>query len=168
MMERRSRSPLVENIQRRDLEAFEEADGLLALKDRFALTHDQLGRKLGRSRPAVTEMLSIAGIPEAVRELCAKKSVTSRSALLQVARSGSREKMEAAVLRIASEGATRGDLARDRKKEDTPAKGRPRHFQFRWQAPEKAFAIQIRFKKSRVPKQELVAALRALLTELEA
>lgn len=158
---------LVENIQRRDLQAFEEADGILALKERFSLTHEQLGRKLGRSRPAVTEMLSIAAIPEAVRELCAKKAVASRSALLQVARAGSREKMEAAVLRIASEGATRGDLARERRNEDAPAKGRPRHFQFKWQAPEKAFAIQIRFRKSRVPKQELVAALRSLLAELE-
>src|SRR5204863_46995 len=86
---------LVENMQRRDLDAFEEADGLKALKERFDMTHEQLARKLGRSRPAVTELLSIGGIPEPVRDLCAKKDVLSRSALVQVARAGSREKMEA-------------------------------------------------------------------------
>ena len=157
---------LVENLQRRDLDAFEEADGLVALKEKFGLTHDQLGKKLGRSRVAVTETLAIAAIPEPVRELCAKKDVTSRSALLQVARAGSREKMEAAVLRIATEGATREDLAKERKQE-AGAPGRPRQFQFRWQAPERAFAVQIKFKKSRVSKQEVVAALRSLLAELE-
>ena len=158
---------LVENIERRDLDAFEEADGLQALKERFGLTHDQVAKKLGRSRPAVTELLSIASIPEPVRELCAKKGVASRSALLQIARAGSREKMEAAVLKIASEGATRADLTKERKQEDAPAKGRPRHFAFKWQAPEKSFAVQILFKKSKVAKHEVVAALRALLADLE-
>lgn len=158
---------LVENIQRRDLNCFEEADGLLALKERFGLTHEQLARKLGRSRPVITETLTLAQIPEPVRELAAKKNVMARAALLQVARAGSREKMEAAVLRMASEGAKAADVARARKEEAAPAKGRPKHFAFRWAAPEKTFAVQVKFRKSRVSRDEVIGALRTLLTQLE-
>jgi ParB family chromosome partitioning protein len=157
---------LVENIQRRDLNAFEEADGLLALKERFGLTHEQLARKLGRSRPAITETLSLAAIPEPVRDLALKKNVLARTSLVQVARAGSREKMEAAVLRMASEGARPQEVAKERQDEQAP-KGRPKHFAFRWAAPEKTFAVQVKFKKSRVSKDEVIGALRKLLHQLE-
>lgn len=159
---------LVENLQRRDLNAFEEADGLLALKERFDYTHEQLSTKLGRSRSATTEALSIAGIPEPVRTLCREKDVLSRAALLQVAKAGSREKMEAMVLRIASQGLDREEIARERREEETgPGRGRPKHHTFKWQAPAKNFAVQIRFRKSKVSKGEVIQALRSLLQDLE-
>ena len=160
---------LVENIQRRDLNAFEEADGFLALKERFSHTHQTLSEKLGRSRSAVTEALSIAKIPEPVRELCSAHGVLSRSALLQVARAGNREQMESTVLRIAAGGIQREELVKERQQAEGKAKpGRPKHFRFRWQPEEKSFAVQINFKKKRVSKAEVLTAVRNLLEELEA
>ena len=160
---------LVENIQRRDLNPFEEADGFLALKERFSHTHQTLSDKLGRSRSAVTEALSIAKIPSPVRELCFSHGVLSRSALLQVARAGNRERMESTVLRIAAGGALREDLVKERQEaEGKPKPGRPKHFKFRWQPEEKSFAVQINFKKKRVSKDEVLTAVRSLLEQLEA
>lgn len=160
---------LVENIQRRDLSPFEEADGFAALRDRFEHTHQALATRLGRSRTAVTESLSIAAIPEPVRELCNRQGVTSRSALLQVARAGSRESMEATVLRIAAGGSDREQLVRQRRKEEGKAgPGRPRHYRFRWQPEERHFKVQIHFRKTRVSKTELITAVRSLLAQLEA
>jgi ParB family chromosome partitioning protein len=158
---------LVENLQRKDLSAFEEADGLAALCEQLDYTHAQLSAKLGRSRSALTETLAIARIPDAVRELCHRKGVLSHSALLQVARAGSRERMEATVLRIAAEGMDRKALARDRAHADAPARGRPRSYAFRWLPPAKSFAVQIKFRKSKVSRTEVIAAVRALLAELE-
>lgn len=159
---------LVENIIRRDLDVFEEADGLAALKDRFEYTHADLSEKLGRSRVAVTESLTIAQIPEPVRELCFKKGVLGKAQLLQVARAGDRQKMEATVLRIADEGATRDEVAAERRREEKPQRGRPKAYAFRWQAPDKKFAVQLKFKKSRVSRDEVIDAVRSLLEELEA
>lgn len=158
---------LVENLLRTDLDAFEEADGLAALKDQFGYTHAALSTKLGRSRSSVTETLSLAAIPEAVRELAAKKGVTSRGALLQVARAGDRERMEATVLRIASEGAQRAELVDERRQATGAKKGRPKAFRFRWQEPDRRFALQLQFRKSRVSKREVIAALREIIEELE-
>ena len=64
-------------------------------------------------------------------------------------------------------GAASADLARERKEEAAPVKGRPRHFAFRWAAPEKTFAVQIRFRKARASKDEVISALRSLLQQLE-
>ena len=131
------------------------------------LRKKRIPSKLGRSRPVITETLAFAAIPEPVRELCLKKNVMARASLLQVARAGSREKMEAAVLRIASGGGAATDVARERKEAAAPVKGRPKHFQFRWAAPEKTFAVQLKFRKSRVSKDEVIAAVRTLLVQLE-
>ena len=56
---------LVENLQRRDLSPFEEADGYRALQERHGYTHEQIADAVGKSRVTITEALSIARLPEA-------------------------------------------------------------------------------------------------------
>ena len=46
---------LIENLQRKDLTAFEEADALNSLSKDHKLSHEDIGRKIGKSRTAVTE-----------------------------------------------------------------------------------------------------------------
>lgn len=77
---------LIENLQRKDLSLWEEADGLYSLTKRFAYTHEQVAKKIGKSRSTVTEMFSIARIPPNVRFICAEKNVFGKSQLLEVAR----------------------------------------------------------------------------------
>ena len=52
---------LIENLQRKDLTPFEEAEALHGLADRCGYTHEDLARRLGKSRTSVTESLSLAG-----------------------------------------------------------------------------------------------------------
>src|SRR5580765_2499962 len=61
---------LIENMQRKDLTVWEEADGLQSLCERFGYTHEDVARKVGKSRSTVTEALSIASMPESIREIC--------------------------------------------------------------------------------------------------
>src|ERR1700716_4274963 len=75
---------LIENMQRKDLTPWEEADGLRALCDRFGYTHEDVARKVGKSRSTVTEALSIASIPEPIRKICRKADIASKSILLQI------------------------------------------------------------------------------------
>ncbi len=60
---------LVENLQRADLNAIEEADAYRLLAEKFALTHDQIAERVGKSRAAVSNALRLLRLPEAVREL---------------------------------------------------------------------------------------------------
>jgi ParB family chromosome partitioning protein len=68
---------LIENLQRKDLTPWEEADGLLALCERFGYTHEDVARKVGKSRSTITESLSIASLPSSIREQCRHADINS-------------------------------------------------------------------------------------------
>jgi ParB family transcriptional regulator, chromosome partitioning protein len=62
---------LVENLHRQDLTALEEAAAYQQLLDEFALTHDQIAARVGKSRSAITNSLRLLGLPPAVQHLLA-------------------------------------------------------------------------------------------------
>src|SRR3712207_4619754 len=92
---------LIENMQRKDLTPWEEADGLLALCERFGYTHEEVARKVGKSRSTVTEALSIATLPEVIREQCRRADINVKSLLLQIVRQPDEAAMQRMVGEIA-------------------------------------------------------------------
>lgn len=60
---------IIENIQRSDLNAIEEAVGYRQLMDRFGHTQDKLGQALSKSRSHIANMLRLLNLPEDVQEL---------------------------------------------------------------------------------------------------
>jgi len=60
---------LIENMQREDLNALEEAAGLQRLIQEFGLTHDQAAQAVGRSRSAATNLLRLLHLAEPVQSL---------------------------------------------------------------------------------------------------
>ncbi|MBQ7358306.1 MAG: ParB/RepB/Spo0J family partition protein [Clostridia bacterium] len=60
---------LVENVQREDLNAVEEALAYHALIDRFSLTQEQVSREVGKSRSSIANMLRLLELPDEVLEL---------------------------------------------------------------------------------------------------
>ena len=155
---------LVENLQRKDLTAFEEAEALQSLSTRCAYTHEDLARRLGKSRTAITEALSLNHMPDEVKNLCRLADIHSKSLLLQIVRQGDPEKMVALVEKISREGGiTRADV---RKETSRPKLGRPKAYVFSYKAPTKAFNLQLRFAKSRVEREEVISALEAIIQEL--
>jgi ParB family transcriptional regulator, chromosome partitioning protein len=157
---------LIENLQRKDLTPFEEADGLQRLADQFDYTHDDIAKKIGRSRSSVTETMSLRVIPADVRRACIEGAITSKSLLLQVARQPTERKMLEMVERIAQGGLTR-DQARKVRKEETESAPRPHPFVFEYDSDDESFHLRLQFRKSHVSSDELAAALRAVLRRLE-
>lgn len=68
---------LVENIHRVDLNPLEEAAAYQQLLDDFGLTHDQLAERLGRSRPAITNVLRLLSLPPAIQQRLAEGTLRS-------------------------------------------------------------------------------------------
>lgn len=109
---------LIENLQRKDLTIWEVADGLALLAEKFDYTHEEIARKIGKSRSTVTESLTIAGLPESIREKCRAGDITAKSVLLEIARQFDEEAMHRFVDNITGQGLTRQDIrqkARPRK-----------------------------------------------------
>lgn len=77
---------LIENLQRKDLTIWEEVDGYAYLIEKFDYTHDEIARKIGKSRTTITESLTVAGLPDEIRAKCREAGISAKSALLEVAR----------------------------------------------------------------------------------
>jgi ParB family transcriptional regulator, chromosome partitioning protein len=157
---------LIENLQRKDLTPFEEAEGLQRLSEVYDYTHDDIAQKIGRSRSSVTETLSLRAIPESLRRRCVESGVTSKSLLLQVARQPNERKMTEAVGRILAGGLTRDEARRERRDEKNSGP-RPQPYLFSFEPEDQSFKLRIQFLRSHVSRQELIETLRAVVTELE-
>jgi ParB family chromosome partitioning protein len=159
---------LVENLQRKDLTAFEEAEGLRSLAETYGYTHEKMAEKLGKSRSSITESLSLTAMPEPVRDLCRLADIHSKSLLLQIVRQSEPEKMLAFIERLQREGASTREEARRlvQKAKAKPTRGRPRHFVFKFQPREKSFSLALQFRKADVPREEIINVLESILADL--
>ena len=157
---------LIENMQRKDLTPWEEADGLRALCERFGYTHEDAARKVGKSRSTVTEALSIASIPDSIREICRASEITSKSLLLQIVRQPDDESMRVMAEQIASEGLTR-DGARKARRAFIDPTGASEPYVYRYEAPGREFKVEVKFKKSNISAEELFEALNAAAQNID-
>ncbi len=159
---------LVENLQRKDLTPFEEADGLRVLAEKYGYTHEDMAEKLGKSRTTVTESLSLTAMPEEVRQICRLADIQSKSLLLQIVRQGDPDKMVSLIERLQDEGTTRADARRiaATKPEAKRGRGRPKHFVFKLQPRGAEFALSLQFKKPQVEREEIIRTLEAILQSL--
>ena len=153
---------LIENLQRKDLTPFEEAEGVQALGDRFGLTHEDIARKIAKSRSSITEVLSLRTIPDQVKAQCIEAGVLSKSQLLQVARQPDEARMRDLVKRFAL-----GLVNREQARAERHPDKNPRAAMFRYVPPAKEFKLVLQFRKGKVERQEIVAALRRVIETLE-
>lgn len=79
---------LIENIQREDLNAIEEAAGIKRLIEEFTLTHESAAHAVGRSRAAVTNLLRLLDLAKPVQDMLmdAKLDMGHGRALLAVSK----------------------------------------------------------------------------------
>ncbi len=157
---------LIENLQRKDLTPFEEADGLARLAEQFEYTHEEIARKIGKSRTSVTELLSLRTIPESIRQRCLEKGIVSKSLLLQIARQPTPSKMQEMVERIAAGRLTRDEARRVRREEQGRVE-RPQPYVFTFRPESDSFLLRIQFRRAAVTLEEVAGALREALAAVE-
>jgi len=79
------RLAVIENIQRENLNPFEEADAFLRLKVKFEYTDSELSKILGKSRNYISEILSITELSGNNREMAKAEGISSTNMLIQLA-----------------------------------------------------------------------------------
>lgn len=95
---------LVENLHRKGLDPFEEAGGYQRLAEEFSLVHEEIAKRIGKSRSYITQTLSLTRVPKEVQEKCQTSDIhISRDTLYLVAKQDSEEKM-LEVLALATAG----------------------------------------------------------------
>lgn len=71
---------ILENIQRSNLNFFEEALAIAHLQDHFGLTQEEIGKRLGKSQSALSNKLRLLRLPADVRYFIEKEGLTERHA----------------------------------------------------------------------------------------
>lgn len=160
---------LIENMQRKDLTPWEEADGLRALCERFGYTHEEVARKVGKSRSTVTEALSISTLPEDIREQCRRADITAKTLLLEIVRQPDEDSMRKLTGEISLRGMTRDDARASRRAQagTHSSGGLPRPFTFRYVPASKEFKLELKFRRSNVARKRIAEALRDVAEEVE-
>jgi ParB family chromosome partitioning protein len=86
---------LIENIQRENLNPIEEARALKRLVDEFEVTHEEAAQAVGRSRAAVSNLLRLLDLEEAVKEMLERRELEMGHARALLALAG-RKQVDAA------------------------------------------------------------------------
>ena len=94
---------VVENVQREDLDALEEAAAYRTLMEDFGLSHEQVATKVGKSRSAVTNSVRLLGLPGAIQTLLVAGKISAGAARALLGTDDT-----AYAVRIANKAATEG------------------------------------------------------------
>jgi len=158
---------LIENLQRKDLTPFEEAEGYRMLGETHGYTHEEISGAVGKSRTVVTESLSLLQMPPRVRDTVQALGITSKSLLLEVLKAGSEAEMIDLLEEVARRGLNRDDLRQRLRRDNKGGKsGRRKPYVFRFKDPDRTFSLSLSFRQSEVDKDDLIRALERILTDL--
>lgn len=158
---------LIENLQRKDLDLFEEADGLNALIDLYGYNHQEVSEKIGKARSTITEILSISKVPDKVREIIKTSGVFSRSTIIEIAK----QKTEADMLKFAQQIVERRLTREDTRDLAKLLKGKlkkPKFYVYNY-VPEGTdkYKLRLEFKKQTMSRQEIIEILQEIIEKLK-
>lgn len=168
---------LIENLQRKDLTAFEEADGYKTLIAKYDYTHEQVAQAVGRSRVTVTETLRLLQIPDSIRDLCRHADITAKGILLEIAKAADLDTMAQLIREIVENRLDRAAIRQRRAQLDNPNSDNEarasaqvqRPFMVRFRNPDRIFSMSLSFRTETEPKpRQVIDALREVIREIEA
>jgi ParB family transcriptional regulator, chromosome partitioning protein len=159
---RRLELQLVENLHRKDLDPFEEAQSYLRLRSEFGLTQEEVGRRIGKSVASINETLRLLDLPSKVREEFRTSENVSKSLLLEIVKRPEEEQERL------WEDAKKGGLTVKRARQQKAGKVEPRAKPAVKEFKTTSALVTIRFRKSQVSAEDVLQALRESISQVEA
>jgi ParB family transcriptional regulator, chromosome partitioning protein len=151
---------IIENIQRKDLNVFEQAYSIHSLAEIYGYTHEEIAKKIGKSRVTVTELIRVTDLPEEIREKCLQLGIDSKTFLLELTKVGELEKMEEILCQYGKKPFSRELVKEQRKNEG------PKPFKFNFVSDDKKVKINFQFKHENVDRERVIAVLEKLIKDI--
>ena len=156
---------LIENMQRKDLDVFEEAAGIKALADIYGYSHKQISEKVSKARSTITEIMSINKIPKEIRDLCDECNIKSRGTLIEIAKQEIKDDMYKLIYLITKREIKREDTRFLSKKIKTKVKKIDKYV-YNYEEKDKSFKLKIEIRKPNVNKNEIIGILEQIIRKL--
>jgi ParB family chromosome partitioning protein len=155
---------LIENLQRKDLDPFEEAEGYFTLQEKYGYTHEEIAKKIGKKRSTISETILLAKLPEEIKNLCRHADIKSKTLLIEVAKAKDLKEMREIIDSIVS-GKAREEIRKLRKEKNySERKG----FLFEWKDKELPFQLKIKYNGNEEEKREkIIQILKTLIEKIE-
>ncbi len=154
---------IVENIQRKDLNVFEQAYSIRSLAEIYGYTHEEIAKKIGKSRVTVSELIRVTDLPDEIREKCLQLGIDSKTFLLELTKVGDLEKMNAILCQYGKKPFSREEIKEQRK---APAAA-PKSFKFNFVSDDKKVKINFQFKQEKVDRERVIAVLEKLIKDIK-
>ena len=146
---------LIENLQREDLNPIEAARGIKALMDQCGYTQEKIGERLGKSRPAVANMLRLLQLPDEVTEMVKDGLLTAGHARVLAGVNGSAEQ-----LRLAHKAVEEGLNVRQMEQLAKNAAGKPKKKAAPKELPAELGELQDKIRRKTGLKSTLTGSIR--------
>lgn len=156
---------MIENVQRENLTAIDEAEGLARLKLTRGYTTDRLAHVIGKSTRSVEESISLTNLPSTIRNEARTFAEVKKTQLLQVLRAPNSDAKLALWERIKTGQMTVREAKNTNARTSTSKPG-PKPFVHTFRADDKTFTVTVKFRKAIADPPEVVAALQAALNHL--
>jgi ParB family chromosome partitioning protein len=154
---------IVENIQRKDLNVFEQAYSIRSLAEIYGYTHEEIAKKIGKSRVTVSELIRVTDLPDEIREKCLQLGIDSKTFLLELTKVGDLEKMNAILCQYGKKPFSREEIKEQRK---APVAA-PKAFKFNFVSDDKKVKINFQFKHEKVDRERVIAVLEKLIKDIK-
>ncbi len=165
---------IVENIQRKDLNLFEESNSIKSLADIYGYTHQEIAQKVGKSRVTITELIRLTDLPVCVRDRCLELSINSKTFLLELVKTENEQEMMAILEKYGNEAISRDELKKHRR-EGTQILGKSgkekvekvtRNIKFKFISDDKSIKINFNFRRE-CGREAIVDILKKLIRDIE-
>jgi ParB family transcriptional regulator, chromosome partitioning protein len=167
---------IIENIQRKDLNVFEEAFSIQTLAEIYGYTHQDIAQKIGKSRVTVTELIRVTDLPEEIVAKCLNLKINSKTFLLQLVKTEDPATMNQ-ILDAYQENSFSRDVIKEQREEakENAEKGEDasdhtgalRRIKYNVISENKSIKINFNLRKEGMTKEGLVDFLEKLILDIK-
>ena len=139
-----------------------------SLSEIYGYTHQEISKKIGKSRVTVTELIRIADISEEVVDKCLGLKIDSKTFLLELVKIGSKEKMIDILNEYEKEPFSR-DVVKEkrRKKEYRQQEREKKGLKFKFATEDKSVKINFNIKDEEINKEKIINILEKLIIDIK-
>jgi ParB family chromosome partitioning protein len=152
---------IVENIQRKDLNVFEQAQSIMSLAEIYGYNHEEIAKKIGKSRVTVSELIRITDLPMNIKQKCLEMAINSKTFLLELTKLEDPEKMAAILSQYSQKSFSRDEIKQQRKKQISKI------FKFNFVSDDKNIRINFHCQQKKVDKENIIAVLEKLIVDIK-